>query len=162
MLGERIKHPESTNFYDDEEVTERSTKRLKTENRTPVSRSSPKRTAKNVIPDSEDELDDVDEESGVVSRGTDLETALPQVSTDQEAIDEYETSRASLAVEGGTDAITGRLDGRKWIKGKSSIYVDAFNLALETVLDEESNLFDDAEKALFEYWRCLSYEAQYL
>ena len=37
-----------------------------------------------------------------------------------------------------------------------------FNLALDTVLDEESHLFDEAEKAVFEQWRALNYEAQYL
>ena len=55
-----------------------------------------------------------------------------------------------------------RLRDGAWQKGKSSIYVDAFNLALETVLDEESHLFNEAEMEIFTQWRELSYESQYL
>lgn len=40
--------------------------------------------------------------------------------------------------------------------------MDAFNLALDTVLEEESHLFDEAETKVFEDWKALSYEAQYL
>jgi Fanconi-associated nuclease 1 len=40
--------------------------------------------------------------------------------------------------------------------------VDAFNLALETVLDEEAHLFDEAEMEVFRKWRELDYESQYL
>ena len=40
--------------------------------------------------------------------------------------------------------------------------MDAFNLALETVLEDESHLFNEAELAVFAFWRELSYEAQYL
>lgn len=43
-----------------------------------------------------------------------------------------------------------------------SFYVDAFNLALETVLDEESHLFDEKEMMIFDKWKQLNYEAQYL
>ena len=50
----------------------------------------------------------------------------------------------------------------RWIKGMSSIYVDAFKLALETVLDEEAHLFEEREKSIFTAWKELSYEAQYL
>lgn len=50
----------------------------------------------------------------------------------------------------------------EWGRGKSSIYVDAFNLALETVLAEEAHLFDEAEMEVFRQWRNLAYEAQYL
>ncbi|KAK6544032.1 hypothetical protein TWF694_000746 [Orbilia ellipsospora] len=45
---------------------------------------------------------------------------------------------------------------------KSSIYVDAFNLALDTVLEDESYLFDDAEHEIFNMYRNLDYEAKYL
>ena len=49
-----------------------------------------------------------------------------------------------------------------WINGQSSIYVDAFNLALETVLEDESHLFDAREMKVFNEWKQLGYEAQYL
>ncbi|EPS42936.1 hypothetical protein H072_3056 [Dactylellina haptotyla CBS 200.50] len=45
---------------------------------------------------------------------------------------------------------------------RSSIYVDAFNLALDTVLADESYLFDEAEHEIFKRYRELDYEAQYL
>ncbi len=96
---------------------------------------------------------------------TDLENTLPPVKTDKEAIEEYEAFRASQQEEGKEDELsstTGRLSQRKWVKGKSSIYVDAFNLALDTVLEDEAHLFDEAELAVFEQWRELSYEGQYL
>jgi Fanconi-associated nuclease 1 len=44
----------------------------------------------------------------------------------------------------------------------SSIYVDAFNLALDTVLKEESYLFSDEEAEVFAKYRSLDYEAQHL
>lgn len=49
-----------------------------------------------------------------------------------------------------------------WTKGQSSIYVDAFNLALDTVLGHESHLFNEREMQIFKSWRQLGYEAQYL
>jgi Fanconi-associated nuclease 1 len=87
---------------------------------------------------------------------TAVESCLAPVRTDQESINEYESSQAAQ-VSGSN-----RLDQRRWVRGQSSIYVDAFNLALETVLDEESHLFNEAERAFFGYWKDLSYEAQYL
>lgn len=45
---------------------------------------------------------------------------------------------------------------------RSSIYVDAFNIALDTVLEQEEHLFNEKEKAVFAAWRGLDYEAQYL
>ncbi|KAE8149052.1 VRR-NUC domain-containing protein [Aspergillus avenaceus] len=45
---------------------------------------------------------------------------------------------------------------------KSSIYVDAFELALDTVLGEEAHLFSHAEMEVFARWRALSYQARYL
>lgn len=91
---------------------------------------------------------------------TGLEQALLPIKTDKDAIEEYETLRAAGGVE--LADLQQRLGERTWTRGKSSIYVDAFNLALETVLDEESHLFDAAENKLFEEWRALPYEAQYL
>ncbi|KAK0656839.1 VRR-NUC domain-containing protein [Cercophora newfieldiana] len=100
---------------------------------------------------------------------TAFERSLPSVSTDKEAIEEYEAMRASQAShvsEPAEQQIPGdtvsRLESRQWVRGKSSIYVDAFNLALDTVLEDEAHLFDDKEKSVFDQWRGLGYEAQYL
>jgi len=91
---------------------------------------------------------------------TAFESSLPPVLTDKQAIEEYEVMRASQAsVE--EDAAS-RFDSRKWVRGRSSIYVDAFNLALDTVLEDESHLFDERERTVFREWRDLDYEAQYL
>ena len=90
-------------------------------------------------------------------RATDVESCLVPVRTDQEVIDEYESSQAAQEISGSN-----RSDQGGWIRGRSSIYVDAFNLALETVLNDESHLFNEAERALFGFWKQLSYEAQYL
>ncbi|KAI0009805.1 VRR-NUC domain-containing protein [Xylariaceae sp. FL0662B] len=91
---------------------------------------------------------------------TAIESALPEVKADKEAIKEYESFRASQGDDPGTAAE--RLESRKWVRGKNSLYVDAFNLALSTVLDEESHLFDEKERHIFDQWNGLSYEAQYL
>ncbi len=107
--------------------------------------------------DSED--DNLDDEPSSTQR-TDLEQALPPIKTDKEAIQEYEALRAAEGAD--SSDLRERLGQRKWVKGKSSIYVDAFNLALETVLEDESHLFDEPEMKVFQEWRDLSYEAQYL
>ncbi|KAJ6164380.1 hypothetical protein N7470_003052 [Penicillium chermesinum] len=96
-----------------------------------------------------------DPETQLFSSQTDLETSLPPIKTDEEAIKEYEFSQK----EPGLHV---RLRDGVWRKGKSSIYVDAFNLTLETVLDEESHLFNQREMQVFTQWRELSYESQYL
>lgn len=116
-----------------------------------------------IVPDSDEEgVDDVDDLQPSVQK-TDLESALPAVVTDAEAIQEYEAYKVS---QDGTDEKTttseGRFQNRDWVRGKSSIYVDAFNLALDTVLEEESHLFDEAEMEVFRQWMGLDYEAQYL
>ena len=175
MLGQRIRHPPSTKFDDDFETP--TAKRLKRLDSTDSSLSrredgisdedeehvqppsNPPRKALREIPDSEAESDDDDDPRPEEIRKTELESALPPVKTDKEAIAEYEATRSAEAAD--LD-LQGRLGQRKWIQGKSSIYVDAFNLALETVLEDESHLFDDAEKTVFEQWRNLSYEGQYL
>ncbi|RAL12794.1 fanconi-associated nuclease 1 [Aspergillus homomorphus CBS 101889] len=90
---------------------------------------------------------------------TELESSLPAIQDDSQAIEEYEAAR--LASQDEPD-IHQRLQDGKWRKGRSSIYVDAFNLALETVLDEEAHLFDEVEMEVFKQWRELDYEAQYL
>lgn len=90
----------------------------------------------------------------VPSSETDLEISLPAIKT-EDAIEEYETKNVDLGLHV-------RLQNGVWQKGKSSIYVDAFNLALETVLVEESHLFSPSELEIFAQWRKLSYESQYL
>ena len=166
MVGQRVAHPPSTNFGEDFEIP--AAKRLKRlnsadslsllqqddENYNGSPEPSSRRTE---VADSEVESDD--EEEGIPRMSqTQLESALPPVKTDKEAIAEYEATRAAEVDIDFKD----RLGQRKWVQGKSSIYVDAFVLALETVLDEESHLFDEAESAVFQRWRDLSYEGQYL
>ncbi|KAI1749364.1 VRR-NUC domain-containing protein [Xylaria castorea] len=91
---------------------------------------------------------------------TAIESSLPEIKPDKQAIEEYQNSKAAQSNDAGSAA--SRLDSRAWVRGKSSLYVDAFNLALDTVLDEEAHLFDDKENRVFEQWRSLSYEAQFL
>ena len=171
MLGQRIPHPLSTKFEDGFETP--AAKRIKRYGSTDSSLSrdvsdeegirtvSPPRQLPREIADSEAESDDDEEELSVLpAKRTELESALPPIKTDKEAIAEYEATRA--AEEATPENLYGRLGQRKWVQGKSSIYVDAFNLALETVLEDEGHLFDEAETAVFEQWRNLSYEAQYL
>jgi len=93
------------------------------------------------------------------ARPTELENALPPVKTDKDAIVEYEAMRAA---EQEPPDLKTRLGDRKWTRGQSSIYVDAFNLALETVLEDEGHLFDEKEMEVFRQWESLQYEAQYL
>lgn len=91
---------------------------------------------------------------------TELESSLPAIKTDSQAIEEYESSQQQE--EGSEPDLQERLQNGGWRKGRSSIYVDAFNLALETVLDEEAHLFSEPEMEVFRQWKDLSYEAQYL
>lgn len=97
----------------------------------------------------------------IPSSQTDLETSLPTVQTDEDAIREYETLKSEKDEE-SEPGLHARLRDGVWQKGKSSIYVDAFNLALETVLDEESHLFNGSEMEVFRQWKELPYESQYL
>lgn len=102
----------------------------------------------------------VDDEPQVPSSQTELESSLPVIATDHQAVAEYE---ASQAVDDDVEPdLHERLEDGKWRKGKSSIYVDAFNLALQTVLDEEAHLFNEAEMEVFSQWKGLPYESQYL
>lgn len=96
------------------------------------------------------------------SSQTDLETSLPPIKTDDQAIEEYEASHAAELEGDSEPGLHVRLRDGVWRKGRSSIYVDAFNLALDTVLAEESHLFDEAEMEVFRQWRELSYQSQYL
>ncbi|KAL7936194.1 VRR-NUC domain-containing protein [Trichoderma chlorosporum] len=103
--------------------------------------------------------DELDQRRGK-ERVTEFENALPPTETNQEAIAEYETLMSSQndAPEENSGGKTAPL----WIKGRSSIYVDAFNLALDTVLEEEASLFSSRECEIFKQWRSLDYETQYL
>ena len=169
MLSKIIKHPQSTNFYENDDRP--SPKRLKkiksTDNNSVVASDdetvqadSPKSVFLE-IPDSEEEPDsDEEPEQRQLHHQTDLESALPPVKTDKEAIAEYEAARAAEINE--SLQREARLDQGKWIRGKSSIYIDAFNLALETVLEDERHLFDEREIEVFQIWKDLDYEAQYL
>ncbi|KAK1777317.1 VRR-NUC domain-containing protein [Copromyces sp. CBS 386.78] len=92
---------------------------------------------------------------------TALEDSLPEVKVDDDIIEEYENLKSSQVGDGEVSA-EARLKTRKWVRGQSSIYVDAFNLALDTVLQDEAHLFDEKKNCVFDNWRALSYEAQYL
>lgn len=94
------------------------------------------------------------------AKATDFENVLPVAEPDEEAIREYQSFR--LSQKSNSDGVTPGKIRPMWIKGRSSIYVDAFNLALDTVLDEESHLFNDKEKEIFRQWRELDYEAQFM
>lgn len=173
MRGQRVRHPASTNFDDDPDFKSPTAKRVKRRESTDSSisrieveeddfpRRSPSRVFPREIADSEADRDEEDEsQSGTTVHKTNLESALPPVKTGKEAVADYEAIRATE--ETVPLDLRGRLGQRSWVKGKSSIYVDAFNLALETVLEDESHLFDEAEMAVFEHWKDLSYEAQFL
>ncbi|KAF2146975.1 uncharacterized protein K452DRAFT_355372 [Aplosporella prunicola CBS 121167] len=141
----------------DDELAKRPAKRVKRttntdENGDLVSAPpSPKPPANTAVEPSDEAV----EELPASQVQTDLESALPPIETDKEAIEAYEAGRAAEQTEE-------QAGGRNWVKGRSSIYVDAFNLALDTVLEDESHLFDEAETEVFRQWRELGYEAQYL
>lgn len=169
MSGRKIPHPASTRFDDDTAREQPLKKRLKRNHGGAEARlrsesgseaGSPESDAvlfvKPEIPDSED-----DETDGglAVHRLTELENALPQVDTDKDAIARYESLRLNEDIP---DDLKTRLNGRTWIRRRSSIYVDAFDLALGTILEDEGHLFDEKEMQVFQQWRNLDYEAQYL
>ncbi|RYP81313.1 hypothetical protein DL769_002042 [Monosporascus sp. CRB-8-3] len=93
-----------------------------------------------------------------------IESSLPDVKLDKEALEEYEIFKSSQGDPGDNTAETAesRFESRTWVRGNTSIYVDAFNLALSTVLDEESHLFDEKERSIFAQWNSLGFEAQFL
>ncbi|KAI1382271.1 VRR-NUC domain-containing protein [Hypoxylon crocopeplum] len=111
--------------------------------------------------DGDDETSQQSEAEADLPRRTAIESSLPEVKSSKEALEEYENFRASQGDE-DTATAASRLGSRKWVRGKTSLYVDAFNLALTTVLAEESHLFDEKEMYIFDQWNKLSYEAQFL
>jgi Fanconi-associated nuclease 1 len=168
MLGRKIPHPATTNFLD--EILPPA-KRLKTVASTDSEDSrdvsgdetliGTPNSLRDEIPDSEEEEEGgtADDEPFLPQRLTELESAMLAVKNDKEAIQEYEAMRAAGDIP---DELKSRIQQRSWTKGKSSIYVDAFNLALDTVLEDEGHLFDEKEMEVFSQWRSLEYEAQYL
>lgn len=140
MLGYLVKHPKSTNYeeavskspvkqtestYDEQadDIQSRPAKRVKPslpEYEESVAdifsrQVSPDRSTR-VIPDSDADSDSEDIEAAATSsRPTDLESALPPIKTDKEAIRDYEIARA--AQNGQEDGREERLSQRKWIKG---------------------------------------------
>ncbi|KAJ4382710.1 hypothetical protein N0V86_001932 [Didymella sp. IMI 355093] len=158
MITQFIKHPKSTNFDGE---NDRSPKRRRIGDVTkPPPTPRKNRNIKDETANSDAEEDDTAIKGEISDIKTDLESALPPIETSQEAIEAYEAFRASQ--EDKPEGAEERLKDRSWIRGKSSLYVDAFNLALDTVLDEESHLFDEAETEVFKIWKDLNYEAQYL
>lgn len=116
---------------------------------------------------SEDEDDDTQDLTGVLrgenTKSTEFENALPATQSDVEAAEEYESFKLSQEQAKQPDGDANEESARpRWIKGRSSIYVDAFNIALDTVLEEESHLFDAREKQVFDQWRQLDYQAQFM
>lgn len=175
MKGQKIPHPPSTRFDDSDESSAAfptpTAKRRKFEATSPrkgngspgSSKLSPrKRRRQAEVPESDDEQDE-HAQAGPQTTTTQLETALPSIGTDEEAIEAYEAYKAGQAEDAAAeDSLHERIENRNWVRGRSSIYVDAFNLALETVLEEEGHLFDEAESVVFRCWRELDYESQYL
>jgi Fanconi-associated nuclease 1 len=157
MITRFIKHPKSTNFDGEQD---RPAKRQKTGPSPKKPPPTPRRSVKRELADSDAEDDDTEVKEEDTEHKTDLESALPHVKTGEDAVKEYEAFQASQ--EDKTEGADERLEKRRWVRGKSSLYVDAFNLALDTVLDEESHLFNEAETEVFRIWRNLGYEAQYL
>lgn len=170
LLGTKIPHPPSTNYNDDFPtpspkrqktipISPRTSRLSKIDDKNTVTGSPSKSVRRTEIPDSEDE-DEISHEQSAPVKSTQLETVLPPVQTDDEAIEAYEAYKAGQ--QDVKDTTQARLENRTWTRGKSSIYVDAFSLALDTVLEEEGHLFNEAELQLFKEWRDLDYECQYL
>lgn len=136
---------------------ERATKRRKREVSKDLESESNHSDSVDKSPRKKDEGEDGSEG---IPRVTEFEEALPPTQLDEEAIKEYEAMKSSQVDAGYDDG--SREKRPAWVRYRSSIYVDAFNLALDTVLDEESHLFDEREMSVFHKWRELDYEAQYL
>jgi len=148
MFGRQIKHPPSTNFDLDSDSV-RSVKRLK---RVESGESLYSSAALSEDGDVDPVVPGVDDTLELGQ--TNLETALLPFEADKGSIEEYEEVLV-------TD-VQRRLGESESRVGRTSIYVDAFNHALDTVLGDESHLFNEAESAIFKSWVQLNYEAQYL
>ncbi|KAI0974437.1 VRR-NUC domain-containing protein [Xylaria arbuscula] len=120
----------------------------------------PKDDSALVSPADDDVTESSENEDVHTSGPTAIESSLPEIRLDKKAIEDYQNFKSSQGDDSGS--ALSRLDSRAWVRGKSSLYVDAFNLALDTVLEEEAHLFDEKESKIFEEWRSLDYEAQFL
>lgn len=164
--SKKIPHPASTKYDEDgeDDFPSPAAKRRRVDESS-IENASPRKSRARVAEDHEDGNQEINslEQNDIKSSQTQLETALPPIQSDEEAIEAYEAYKAGQAEDEdeGTN-LKDRLDKASWVRGRSSIYVDAFNLALQTVLEEEQHLFDDAEKTVFNDWNQLTYEAQYL
>ena len=103
MLGKTIPHPKSTNFNEEEEEFETpASKRAKTQHRGQLN-FSPKSERRSqsrrvIIPDSDADSEDEVYEESPQNRRTDLESALPPIETDKQAIEAYEAGVIVLVV----------------------------------------------------------------
>lgn len=143
-------------------AVERPTKRLKRDEDTESESEEPLELAVKYESSemlSAETLPDEKDQHRTKERVTDFENAMPPTEASQEAIEEYETLKSS---QNNDEEPPNKKIAPLWIKGRSSIYVDAFNLTLDTVLEEESSLFSIKELDIFNQWKNLNYEAQYL
>lgn len=139
---------------------ERSAKRIKRETLDDLGETE--ESDQNIVDKYDDlpQLHHVDkEEPSQNAPTTEVERALPPTGTQEEAEEAYEEFKSSQAANDNSGDV--KTDSM-WIKGRRSIYVDAFNLALDTVLEEEKQLFNEQELAVFQLWSELDYEAQYM
>lgn len=141
-------------------TVERPIKRLKRDGDTELESEEALELAVKHDSNEEEALSDEKDQRRAKERVTDFENALPPTEASQEAIEEYETLKSSQSNNG--EEVPNKKIAPLWIKGRSSIYVDAFNLTLDTVLEEESSLFSSRELEIFNQWKNLNYEAQYL
>ncbi|CAK7222833.1 hypothetical protein SEUCBS140593_005037 [Sporothrix eucalyptigena] len=132
---------------------ERPVKKPKTEyDNYKTNRNIKKEPQNSLLDEEDDEASGGDGDSGLVADSYDgipFEEPLAAI----EAVDEV-TDVSPKDEEGA------QKEGQPFYR--SSIYVDAFNIALDTVLEQEEHLFNEQEKAVFAAWRNLDYEAQYL
>jgi Fanconi-associated nuclease 1 len=91
---------------------------------------------------------------------TGIEKTLPDIAASPGIIAKYENEE--LTGQAVKSEVETRSHKSNAVLHRSSIYLDAFNLALNTVLEEESPLFSKRELAVFKAWESLDYEAQYL
>src|SRR5271154_3245042 len=120
-LRQKIQHPLAANFQYDDDFHAPPPKRMKRddsaesprssdEDRSSRSGRSPARHRRMETPDSEDEGD----KQGVQLPDSQsaLETSLPQIKSDEEAIAEYEAYKA------GEQSLQGRLSQNSWQRGR--------------------------------------------
>lgn len=138
--------PESKHDLQEDDTSNRSPKRIKRVHSRPSLGNSKKDNNKGkergVGNEKEDSLSVADIDPIAFDEGLDggLDASLLTPDNNDEAIAEYTKSG----------------------KYRKSMYVEAFNLALDTVLQDELHLFSDAEQEVFAKYRSLEYEPQFL